>query len=118
MSFLKITKQCPKCPWRKGTNPFDIPGGYSLEKHQALETTIAPQNPTLEDYFGIHSKPFVVMNCHEHDSSDQVPCVGWVCNQVKNNNLQLRLVLIEDPKVNQLEVVGEQHDIFEDTIPN
>lgn len=118
MSFLKITKQCPKCPWKKDVNPFDIPGGYSLEKHKALKTTIAPQKSTPEDYLDIHSRPFVIINCHEHDLSDQVPCVGWVYNQINNNNLQLRLALINEPKVNQLEVVGEQHDIFEDTIPN
>ena len=28
---LKRTRQCEKCPWRKATNPHDIPNGYTEE---------------------------------------------------------------------------------------
>ena len=34
-------RQCKKCPWRKGVDPYDIPNGYKKKKHYALSSTIA-----------------------------------------------------------------------------
>ena len=119
MRFLKRTKQCSKCPWRKDVNPLDIPNGYSVEKYKALKDTIAPKNPTPEECMDILHPQSInrIMSCHETDIHDECPCVGWVFNQIKNDNIVLRMILFNDPDYQNLEVYGEQHETFEDTIP-
>ena len=107
---LKRVKQCAKCPWKKDVNPFDIPNGYTLEKHRALRSTIADPDNILSTLNGYRA-----MACHETDSAH---CVGWLNNQLGvGNNLGLRLAMDECENIDKLQTVGEQHDSFEDTLP-
>lgn len=108
---LKRTKQCKACPWRKDVDPHDIPNGYSVEKHCALKSTIAKPG-SLDSVFapGIH-----VMACHEtHDAH----CIGWLMNQLgPGNNIALRLRIRSCENFSAVQTFGEQHETFEDTIP-
>lgn len=106
-------KQCEHCPWKKSTNAAtDIPNGYSREKHCALKKTIAT---SAEESFRMTA----AMACHESSPEQQKACVGWVHHQLgPGNNIGLRLlVLTKDKRFTGLEIVGEQHKRFEDTIP-
>ena len=105
---LKRTQQCPKCPWRKVTDPRTIPG-YVESMHRGLENTIA-RRAELSAAPGMH-----VMVCHE--SADAL-CVGWVSQQCgPGNNVPLRLRMLSCENRAALELLGEQHDRFEDTLP-
>lgn len=106
---LKRTKQCAKCPWRKDVDPHDIPNGYSEEKHCALESTIA------RDSVASIFEPLRAMACHEsHDAH----CVGWLVNQIgPGNNIGLRIRMISCSNFRDVQLVGEQHKTFEETLP-
>lgn len=103
---LKRTAQCEKCPWRKGVNPHDIPNGYSVEKHKALEKTIA-RNCSLENT--------PAMACHEtHDAH----CIGWLMNQLgPGNNIGLRIQMMSCTNGRKIRLRGAQHETFEETLP-
>lgn len=103
--------QCKACPWRKDVDPErDIPGGYSAEKHKALASTIAMPG-RME--FG----PMRQMACHESTPGAEFVCVGWLSNQLgPGNNLALRLKASMG-LLPRYELVGEQHERFEDTLP-
>jgi len=74
-------RQCAKCPWRFDVDPNDIPNGYCATKHAALRDTIT-------EGFG----PLRIMACHETPIGHEVPCVGWLVNQLgPGNNLSLRM---------------------------
>lgn len=106
---LKRTVQCAKCPWRKDVDPRTIPNGYCVERHCALESTIAKDgdNPLPAE---LH-----VMACHE---TDDAHCVGWLMNQLgPGNNLALRVRMLTCSNRKDLKLIGEQHERFEDTIP-
>lgn len=106
---LKRTKQCKKCPFKKGTNPREIPNGYCELKHQKLENTIAIDGEI--DF----NKPS--MACH-HSKKEPDYCVGWLHNQLgKGNNIPLRLKMLNCDNIKDIEVVGEQHLNFRDTLP-
>ena len=104
---LKRTAQCRHCPWRKDTDPFDIPNGYDVEKHKALINTIAQPGEIL------HQRP--AMACHEtHDAH----CVGWLVNQIgPGNNIPLRMRMSSCTNADKIRLRGEQHETFEDTLP-
>lgn len=106
---LKRTKQCAKCPWRKDVDPHDIPNGYCEVKHANLKSTIAEPGslPT--------GGPMHVMACHEtHDAH----CVGWLANQLgPGNNIGLRLMVRSCDNIKDVKLAGEQHETFEDTLP-
>lgn len=108
-------KQCKACPWKVSTDPErDIPGGYSADKHCALEGTIATPGDlrTL-----INGGPLRVMACHESTPGAERECVGWVMHQLgPGNNLALR-VLATDGRYKDFRTVGPQHERFEDTLP-
>lgn len=108
---LKRTVQCDKCPWRKSTNPRDIPNGYSEEKHRALASTIA--EPGGLSFLG--SGGLRAMACHEtHDAH----CLGWLMNQLgPGNNIGLRLATLSCANIREVRLRGEQHGRFEDTLP-
>lgn len=108
---LGRTKQCAKCPWKVSTNPHDIPDGYSVEKHRALADTIAtPGMASLR-----HRR---AMSCHEHSTEESVHCVGWLVNQLgPGNNIGLRMRMLDCENARDIEVFGEQHRTFEDTLP-
>jgi len=108
---LNRTKQCGKCPWRVDVNPHDIPNGYSVEKHRALESTIAEG----VDFFNPGGE-IRVMACHETQDSH---CIGWLINQLgPGNNLSMRFHMMDCTNGRDIETVGEQHEEFEGTIPN
>lgn len=106
--YLKQTKQCAKCPWKKGVNPYDIPDGYDVEKHKSLESTIATPGE-------LNLGEMKAMACHEGEKNY---CIGWVHNQLgEGNNIGLRLRFRSCGNVKDIEVVGEQHSCFKDTLP-
>jgi hypothetical protein len=105
------TKQCKACPWRKDVDPHEIPNGYSEDLHCGLENTIA--EPGVIQLSG----PLRIMACHESSVGKETPCVGWLANQLgPGNNIALRLWARKHLK-SRLELVGEQHECFEDTLP-
>ena len=109
---LKRVKQCAKCPWKKCVNPHEIPNGYSVEKHKSLESTIADPNDPYSTLRG----ELRIMACHE---TEEAHCVGWLNNQLgPGNNIGLRLQMRNCINIEKLEVVGDQHEKFEDTLPN
>lgn len=60
-----------------------------------------------------------VMACHADGGKNNIPCVGWLVNQLgPGNNIRLRMKLFNDPKAAKLQVVGPQHPNFESTIPH
>lgn len=108
-------KQCKACPWKKNVVPIkDIPNAYCELKHARLANTIA----TPGDLTGLNTNTLHIMACHEHDSDEGVPCVGWLYNQLgPGNNIVLRVLAIEG-KFAKIKVVGKQHETFEDTLIN
>lgn len=102
-------KQCKKCPWRVDVDPHDIPDGYCETAHAALESTIA-----RGFNFGDGLR---MMACHESPVGKESPCAGWMHNQLgEGNNIGLRMWAINGLK-SKVEVVGQQHRRFEDTLP-
>jgi hypothetical protein len=114
MSFkLKIISQCAKCPWKKSTNPNEIPDGYSIELHKGLISTIST------DPIQSILKPTANMACHHSNCSDEMYCIGWLNNQLGNgNNIGLRLRMRDCENLSKIKVIGEQHLTFKDTVPN
>jgi hypothetical protein len=111
MTRPKPRRQCAKCPWKKSTNPLEIPDGYSVEKHRALVDTIA--KPGVLDHHELR-----IMACHETVIDEEKPCVGWLVNQLgPGNNLALRMKVICHNIDANVETVGEQHKTFADTLP-
>jgi hypothetical protein len=94
------------------TNPYDIPRGYDVEKHRRLKYTIArPGEINL-------TKQLRIMACHDSDVGQELPCVGWLMNQLGNgNNIQLRYMVVTGKINADVELDGEQHATFEDTLP-
>lgn len=116
---LKRTKQCEKCPWRVDVDPNEIPH-YRNDLHHSLISTIAGPNaldslcnPIVE--LILQDK---VMACHESQPEDGMHCIGWLMNQIgAGNNIGLRMRMMTCENASQIELVGEQHEIFEDTLP-
>ena len=105
-----MRKQCEHCPWKKSTDPYDIPGGYDVDKHRALKSTIVSGTRSLRNDRA--------MSCHEYPSEDRMPCVGWLHNQLgAGNNIGLRLAVVVGQIDGDYELGGPQHDRFEDTLP-
>ena len=103
-----IRQQCAKCPWKKSTDPHDIPNGYCEKKHANLKCTIAVPGELR------FSGSIRLMACHETERS---PCVGWLAHQLgPGNNIALRLAVMSKQIDGNVETVGEQHETFEDTL--
>lgn len=104
--------QCEKCPWKTSTNPHEIPHGYCPVKHAGLKGTIAKEGE-YNIVGGVR-----VMACHDSPIGKELVCVGWFDNQMgRGNNIGLRLAVMAkriDPNV---QIVGPQHERFEDTLP-
>lgn len=111
---LKRTTQCKKCPFKKSVNPItDIPN-YDFEKHQSLQETIAKGGP-----FNEWSDTLKVMACHHSYNHKEYYCIGWLWNQLyKGNNIPLRFKMLSCKNIGNIKVTGEQHERFEDTIPD
>lgn len=108
-------KQCAKCPWRVDVDPHDIPNGYCEVKHANLEDTIARPGDVSEF---LRVGGLRMMACHESKPSKEIACIGWLANQLgRGNNIGLRLMAMRDRKLTDFELVGEQHERFEDTLP-
>lgn len=108
----KPRRQCAKCPWKKSTNPHDIPDRYSTELHRGLQSTIA--DPGTLQVGGLR-----VMACHETKAGSELPCVGWLVNQLgPGNNIGLRLAVMHGRVDGNVKTVGAQHATFEDTLPD
>lgn len=104
-------KQCNKCPWRVDVDPNDIPNGYCQAKHASLKKTIARPG-------SFATQGMAMMACHETPPGKEKPCVGWLANQLgPGNNIGLRLAVIRGLVSVDVELVGEQHETFEDTLP-
>ena len=104
-------KQCKHCPWKVSTDPHTIPNGYSVERHRGIAETISEGTGNL--HAGAHGG-LKIMACHEtHD----LPCIGWIQNQVDNNNLGVRLAIIHGRLPGDYVLDGPQHERFEDTLP-
>lgn len=107
---LKRVNQCDKCPWRVDVDPHDIPNGYSADLHAGLACTIAEP--------GSLRSTGRVFACHEHDSAEGVHCVGWLMNQLgPGNNIALRIQMISCENAKSIRLHGDQHECFEDTLP-
>jgi hypothetical protein len=105
-------RQCEKCPWKIGVDPRDIPNGYSEEMHAGLADTIAAPGRIA---FGGTMR---IMACHESRIGRELPCVGWLYNQLGDgNNIPLRIAVAQGRIDGDVEVVGPQHATFEDTLP-
>jgi hypothetical protein len=103
--------QCAKCPWRKDVDPFDIPDGYCPTKHANLKDTIAEPG-------ALNFGTLRIMACHESKPRREIPCVGWLANQLgPGNNLGLRIAVSAGRIDANFRLVGEQHERFEDTLP-
>lgn len=105
-------KQCKKCPWKVGVDPRDIPGGYCEVRHAALSRTIAQPGAFRS------AEPFRMMACHETSGGRELPCVGWLVNQLGDgNNIPLRLLVMTGRVDGNVRAVGEQHTTLEATLP-
>jgi hypothetical protein len=105
-------RQCTHCPWRVDVDPNDIPNGYCPVWHANLRNTIA--NEAVPRLTG----PLRMMACHESKVGKELPCVGWLAHQLgPGNNLMLRMSAMRDRSLTDFELVGEQHERFEDTLP-
>jgi len=103
--------QCAKCPWKVSTNPHEIPHGYCPTKHAALKGTIAKEGE-YNIVGGIE-----VMACHDSTIGKELVCVGWFDNQMGiGNNIGLRLAVMAKRIDHNVQIVGEQHKRFEDTL--
>ena len=102
-------KQCAKCPWKLGTDPDEIPGGYDPAKHKALRATIAePGRFSLG--------PLHLMSCHEYPVGSERACVGWLAHQLgPGNNIALRIAA-RDMKIGALDLDGPQCRSFDETL--
>lgn len=112
VSMTKIVKQCKSCPWRVDCEPDkDIPNGYCVELHESLCKTIRS---------GLESIPqghMHVMACHYSKPGEEFYCAGWIHNQLGvGNNIGVRLGVMSE-RIPVPEIVGEQHERFEDTLP-
>jgi len=105
-------RQCAKCPWKVTTDPYDIPNGYCPDQHRNLTNTIArPGEPRFVGEMRI-------MACHESMVGKEVPCVGWLDNQLgPGNNLMLRFAVFKGRISADYELDGPQHESIEDTFP-
>lgn len=106
-------RQCAKCPWKVTTDPNEIPNGYSEARHKALRATIAEPGRFAPN------QSMRIMACHESAVGNEVICAGWLMHQLgPGNNLGLRMqVMAGKLDVEGVQLDGEQHERFEDTLP-
>lgn len=109
---LGRTNQCAKCPWKVSADPNEIPHGYSCDLHQNLAGTIAEPGAA-----GLLGGELRAMACHESPAAKPQYCVGWLINQLQNNNLALRLKMMNCENIRAVKLDGPQHERFEDTLP-
>ena len=119
---LTQTKQCANCPWKVDRDLSKIPG-YNRENHQDLNGTIANPHTDISEVIHQLTSPKVAMGCHYSTDDKLLECVGWIYNQLRNNNLALRLVLMRSlrarsasDQIKKLEIDGAQRATFVETL--
>ena len=106
---LARTKQCAKCPWKKATDPHEIPNGYCELKHAGLKETIARPGSLTHNH---------AMACHSSKPGKEAHCIGWLMNQLgPRNNIALRMRMLGCENIKKVKLDGEQHRTFEETLP-
>jgi len=104
-------QQCKTCPWRKGSKCANIPK-YDLDLHQDLVETIADEGGNLSKL----GQPVAIMGCHYSSDKKQIPCVGWLHNQIGDgNNIPLRIWFSDNYPNDSIKVDGEQKQNFQQT---
>jgi len=104
-------QQCKTCPWIKSNGVSDIPN-YDLELHKSLIETIAERDGNISKI----GKPVAIMVCHYSSGENQIPCVGWLNNQLGDgNNVQLRIYFGVNFPGDSIETIGEQKENFQQT---
>jgi len=60
-----------------------------------------------------------MMACHESNTEGgEKPCVGWLAHQLgPGNNIPLRMAASSGRIDTDFELVGDQHENFDDTLP-
>lgn len=112
----KTITQCTTCPWKVGCVPErDIPN-YQLDLAKKLDRTIAA-SPEDSLRAALSGDGLQSMACHYSKSGEEIPCAGWIHNQLgPGNNIAVRLRVMGGhlpiPKVD-----GDQHERYEDTLP-
>lgn len=105
-------KQCETCPWKVDCNPEEDIPGYSLEQAKKLTTTISDGGTAT-----LTQKEQRIMACHYSVQGRDIPCVGWLHNQLGiGNNLGVRMSVMAGTLPVPV-VEGEQHLVYEDTLP-
>ena len=57
------------------------------------------------------------MACHESPVGEESHCVGWLINQLgPGNNIPLRMDMMKCENVKDIQLVGEQHSSFSETL--
>lgn len=91
---------------------MEIPHGYSKAQHEKLKETIS------EGSFKGEQEPLKIMACHESFNEHPDMGIGWAHHQLnRGNNFALRIRFFSCENSNQMQVTGEQHERFEDTLP-
>ena len=108
------TKQCKICPSKEDRDLSTILG-YRQENHQKLYQTIANPDIHFSQVVSQLTTPMRIMVCHYSTDEELLPCIGWVYNQLRNNNLALRLALIRSTSVKNIEIDGAQRQTFAET---
>ena len=81
--------------------------------HQNLDSTIA--DPGAINF----GKGIKAMACHNSPEDQQYHCIGWLENQIGvGNNIGLRMQMLNCENADEVEVFGEQHERFVDTLPD
>ena len=109
--------QCKTCPWKVGADPYKIPN-YVPELAAGLRRTIANARNPVQSVLPVLSGCGIrMMACHYSKPGEEIPCAGWLENQLgPGNNIGLRLLMIHG-KVPVPVTEGEQHECYEDTLP-
>ena len=104
-------RQCATCPWRISTVPDrDIPN-YDPELHVGLRAK------TIRSGLGSLTSCGRQMACHYSKPGEEFACAGWIHNQVgPGNNISVRMAVAYG-QLPVPEVVGDQHETFDDTLP-
>jgi hypothetical protein len=72
----------------------------------------------VEGFDAFLGQPLRIMACHETVVGAEVPCVGWLQNQLDNDNFGLRLAVSRGRVSGDVETVGPQHECLADTFPD
>lgn len=113
MSGQTKVRQCRTCPWKVGCDPEEDIPGYSLELAKKLRSTISDGG-----IGSLISTERRIMACHYSEEGNEVTCAGWLNNQLGiGNNIGVRMDVIMG-RLPVPEVDGEQHEEYEETLPN